>query len=145
MIMPEDTVQLWPLLLYMAAVVAMVSGILAISHVLGQRHREKATGIPYESGMMPTGSARLRFSSDLYLVAMFFVIFDLESIFLFAWAVAARELGWLGYAEMALFSSILLGALVYLWRSGALTWGARRQASRTTEAERMAGNDAATR
>ena len=144
MIMPEHTVELWPLLLYVAVALAMICSILALSHVLGQRHRERATGVPYESGMTPTGSARLRFSSNLYLVAMFFVIFDLESIFLFAWAVAARELGWLGYAEMALFTLILLGALVYLWRSGALQWETRGQAPMPPPAERTAihGDDA---
>ena len=143
--MPEQTVQLWPLLLYMAAVVAMISSILGISHVLGQRHREKATGIPFESGMLPTGSARLRFSSDLYLVAMFFVIFDLETIFLFAWAVAARELGWIGYAEMALFTIVLLGGLAYLWRSGALQWGPRGQTTTPSTPERITDSDIAHR
>jgi NADH-quinone oxidoreductase subunit A len=130
--MPGQTPVLWPLMLYALAVVALVAVIVGLSHVLGQRHRERATGIPYESGMMPTGSARLRFSADFYLIAMFFVIFDLESIFIFAWAVAVRELGWAGYAQVAVFIGILLAALVYLWRSGALNWGpsSRTQAPR---------------
>jgi len=114
---------LWPLGLYFLAVVAMIAGIVAVSYVLGQRHRERATGQPYESGMLSTGSARLRFSADFYLIAMFFVIFDLESVFVFAWAVAAREVGWIGYGVMAVFVTLLLAALAYLWRSGALSWG----------------------
>jgi NADH-quinone oxidoreductase subunit A len=118
-----NPVVLWPLLVYAAAVFVLVGGMLALSYVLGERHREKATGEPYESGIPPTDSARLRFDVKFYLIAMFFVIFDLEAVFLFAWAVAFRELGWLGYAEVAVFVGVLLVALIYLWRVGALDWG----------------------
>jgi NADH-quinone oxidoreductase subunit A len=121
------TTPLWPLAVYALAVVAMVGGILAISYVLGERHREGATGTPYESGMMTTGSARLRFWADFYLIAMFFVIFDLESIFVFAWAIALRELGWAGLVAAGIFIGVLLAALGYLWRSGALDWGGTRR------------------
>ena len=91
--------------------------------MLGQRHRERTTGRPYESGNPLTGSARLRLSISFYLVAMFFVVFDVESIYIFAWAIAWRELGWTGYIEVLIFIGILLAALVYLWRLGALDWG----------------------
>jgi NADH-quinone oxidoreductase subunit A len=114
---------LWPFLVYSVAVVFLAAGMIVVSYVLGQRHREKATGEAYESGMPVTGSARLRFSIDYYLVAMFFVIFDVESIFIFAWAVAWRELGWAGYVELLIFIGIMLAALIYLWRLGALDWG----------------------
>ena len=123
---PVQSAPLWPLVLYVAVVVLMVAGLLVLSYFLGERHRQRTTGQPYESGMPPTGSARLRFSADFYLVAVFFVIFDLEAVFIFAWAVAARQLGWLGYAEMSVFVGVLLAALVYLWRCGALDWGTRR-------------------
>ena len=113
----------WPLLIYFLAVATLVAAIVALSHVLGQRHREGSTDVPYESGMPPTGSARLRVSADFYLIAMFFVIFDIESIFVFAWAVAAREIGWGGYVALLVFIGTLLAALVYLWRSGALNGG----------------------
>ena len=93
---------------------------MAISYVLGQRHDEHATGQPYESGILSEGSARVHVSSKFYLVAMFFVIFDLEAIFIFAWAIAARELGWAGYWGILVFVTILLAALAYLWRLGAL-------------------------
>ena len=73
--------------------------------------------------MPPVGSARLRLSAQFYLVAMFFVVFDLESVFLFAWAVSFRQAGWAGYVEMAIFVAVLAVALVYLWRMGALDWG----------------------
>ncbi len=115
---------IWPLGVYFVLVVVLAAGILAFSYVLGQRHRQQATDVPYESGMTPTGGARLRFPVDFYLVAMFFVIFDLESVFLFVWAVAVRELGWAGYVEVLIFMAVLLAALAYLWRSGALDWRA---------------------
>lgn len=116
---------LWPLVVYFAAVIILVAGILILSYVLGQRHMERATGEPYESGMIPTGSARLRFDVKYYLVAMVFVIFDLESVFIVAWAVAFRELGWAGYIEMLVFVAVLVAALIYLWRLGGLDWSER--------------------
>jgi NADH-quinone oxidoreductase subunit A len=118
---------LWPFLAYFMVVVLLAAAIIVVSYVLGQRHRESATGQVYESGMPATGSARLRFSVDYYLVAMFFVIFDVESIFIFAWAIAWRELGWAGYVEVLIFIAIMLAALVYLWRVGALDWGTTRR------------------
>ena len=115
----------WPLAIYFAAVVIIVAGILTLSYVLGEKHKQRTTGEPYESGMPPTGSARLRFDVKFYLVATFFVVFDLEAVFLFAWAVAARELGWAGYIEVTVFIGVILAALVYLWRIGALEWGSQ--------------------
>jgi len=113
---------LWPLAVYAAAVLLLVSGMIGLSYLLGERHREPATGDPYESGILSTGSAEVRLSVSFYLVAMFFVIFDVEAVYLFAWAVAARELGWSGYAEVLLFTALLVAALAYLWRLGALDW-----------------------
>jgi NADH-quinone oxidoreductase subunit A len=124
---------LWPLLLYFAVVLVLVAGMLGLSYVLGERHREKATGKPYESGIPPIGSARLRFDVKFYLIAMFFVVFDLEAAFLFAWAIAFRDLGWLGYAEVVVFVGVLLVALIYLWRVGALDWSPSRRRSRAAE------------
>jgi NADH-quinone oxidoreductase subunit A len=97
--------------------------MLLLSSVLGQRHQERATGSPYECGILSEGSARIRLSAKLYLVAMFFVIFDLEAVIVLAWAVAGRELGWSGYCEILIFILVLLAALLYLWRLGALDWG----------------------
>ena len=114
---------LWPLAVYVAIVGMLVIAMLSLSFVLGQRHTDRATGSPYESGILSEGSARVRFSAKFYLVAMFFVIFDLEAVFLFAWAVAVRETGWTGYAEALLFIMVLLATLIYLWRVGALDWG----------------------
>jgi NADH-quinone oxidoreductase subunit A len=113
---------LWPLAVYAAAVVLLVAGMIGLSYLLGERHRDPATGDPYESGILSTGSAEVRLSVSFYLVAMFFVIFDVEAVYLFAWAVAGRELGWSGYAEVLVFVGLLAAALVYLWRLGALDW-----------------------
>ncbi len=117
---------LWPLVLYFALVIFVVTAMLVLSYLLGQHHREKQTGQPYESGIVSIGSARLRFSAQFYLIAMFFVIFDLESVFLVAWAVALQKVGWTGYVEALIFVGILVIALIYLWRMGALDWGPRR-------------------
>lgn len=114
---------LWPLAAYFAAVIVLVATMIALSFVLGQRHMERATAEPYESGIVSHGDARIRLSAKFYLVAMFFVIFDLEAVYLFAWAIAVPELGWLGYAVVLVFVGILLAALAYLWRLGALDWG----------------------
>jgi NADH-quinone oxidoreductase subunit A len=113
---------IWPLVAYFAFVVFLVTAVLFVSYLLGPRHSEPATGEPYEGGIVSEGSARVRFSVRYYMVAMFFVVFDLEAVFLFAWAVTARELGWVGYCEVVLFVGVLVAALIYLWRVGALDW-----------------------
>jgi len=118
---------LWPMAVYFGVVVALVAAMLGLSYVLGQRHRERATGAFYEGGIKSEGSARVRLSARFYLVAMFFVVFDLEAVFIFAWAVAARELGWAGYWEILIFIALLVAALVYLWRAGSLDWAAVRR------------------
>ena len=117
---------LWPLGVYAALVAILVGAMLGLSYVLGQRHHDRSTDYPYESGILSEGSARVRLSAKFYLVAMFFVIFDLEAVFIFAWAVAVRETGWIGYAEVSIFIFVLLVALAYLWRVGALDWGSGR-------------------
>lgn len=117
---------LWPLGVYVALVLGLVGAMLGLSFLLGQRHRDHSTDSPYESGILSEGSARVRLSAKFYLVAMFFVIFDLEAIFIFAWAVAVRETGWAGYGVVSTFIFVLLVALGYLWRVGALEWGSGR-------------------
>lgn len=118
---------LWPLGVYFAAVVLLVAAMLGLSHVLGQRHHDRQTDSPYESGILSEGSARARLSANFYLIAMFFVIFDLEAVFVFAWALVARELGWAGYLSMSIFVGLLAVALGYLWRIGALDWGRKQR------------------
>ncbi|HTU00862.1 MAG TPA: NADH-quinone oxidoreductase subunit A [Candidatus Sulfotelmatobacter sp.] len=120
----------WPLVVYVGAALFVVVGMVGLSFLLGERHAEHATGEPYESGIVSTGTAHIRFSAKFYLVAMLFVIFDLEAVFLFAWAVACRRAGWSGYVGMLLFVLVLLVGLVYEWREGALDWGSSRRLRR---------------
>ncbi len=110
------------IILYFAAVVAVV-GVMLLSYFLGQRHNDRATGTPYEGGIKETGSARVRFDVQFYLIAAFFVIFDVESVFLVTWSVAARELGVQALIHIVIFVALLLSALFYLWRIGALAIG----------------------
>jgi NADH-quinone oxidoreductase subunit A len=119
----QNTVALWPLLLYGGIVLGLVCIMLGLSFILGQRHKERATDEPYEGGILSTGSARLRFSSQFYLIAMLFVIFDVETIFIFSWAIAFQELGWFGYFGVGIFVILLFVVLIYEWRNGALDFG----------------------
>jgi NADH-quinone oxidoreductase subunit A len=134
---------MWPLLLYFVLVLLLVSGMLLVSYVLGERHRERATGVPYEAGIESEGSARVRRTAKFYMIAMFFVVFDLEAVFLFSWAVAARELGWTGFCEAAIFTVILLAALLYLARVRALNWLERKITSTTGVRDAVVGNQTA--
>lgn len=115
----------WPLLAYAFLVIFLVAAIIAVSYILGPRHRNREPFQPYESGVSTTGSARLRFSVRFYLVAMFFVVFDIAAVFLFAWAVAFRELGWEAYIAVLVFSLMLLMMIFYLGRSGGLDFVSR--------------------
>ena len=124
---------LWPLGIYCAAAVIVVMAMIGVPFVLGERHMDRATGEPYESGIASTGSAHVRFDVKFYIIAMLFVIFDLEAVFIFAWSVALREAGWAGYIEILVFVGVLLAALVYLWRLGALEWGSRGRKGRNAE------------
>jgi NADH:ubiquinone oxidoreductase subunit 3 (chain A) len=117
------TIPLWPLLLYTALVAILLIIILSLSYILGQRHRDRATGEPYEGGIVQAGSARLRFSAQFYLVAMLFVIFDVEAVFIMLWALGFYELGWPGYIGVAIFIGQLVVVLIYEWGIGALDVG----------------------
>jgi NADH-quinone oxidoreductase subunit A len=117
----------WALPVYGALVIVVVLGMLLLSHFLGERGRERKKDKPYESGVESTGSAAIRFDVQHYIVAMIFIIFDLETVFIVAYAIAFHGLGWPAYAGIVLFIATLLAVLVYLGRAGALTW-ARRHA-----------------
>ena len=119
-IMGSET--LWPLGLYFLIALVVAGSMIGLSFVLGERHSDRATGQPYESGIVSTGSARVRLSVKFYIVAMLFVIFDLEAVFIFAYAVAYEEVGWPGYAGLVVFVAILVVALIYEYRMGALDW-----------------------
>ena len=123
MLTSDVLMNLWPAAVYFIAVIVLISAMLGISFVLGEHHKGHATDEPYESGEPIIGTARQRLTAKYYLVAVFFVIFDLESVFVIAWAVAIRQLGWAGYAEIMVFIGVLVAALVYIWRLGGLDWG----------------------
>lgn len=117
---------LWPLVVYFTFVIILVLGILGISALLGEKTPiQRATGEPFESGIVHLGSSNIPIAVEFYLVAMFFVIFDLETVFIFAWAIAFYELGVFGYLAISIFIFILVIALVYEWKSGALDWGVK--------------------
>lgn len=115
--------ELLPFIVYFGAVILLVLTMLGLSWLLGQRRANKATNMPFESGVVSVGTPQIHMSVEFYLIAIFFVIFDLETVFIFAWAVAFFELGWQGYAAIMLFILVLTVALIYEWRSGALDWG----------------------
>ena len=118
-----SSLEIWPLVVYFVAVIALVLTMLGLSWLLGEQRANAATNDPFESGVVSVGDAQGRISVDFYLIAIFFVIFDLETVFIFAWAVAFFELGWQGYFAMLVFVGVLVIALIYEWRSGALDWG----------------------
>jgi len=119
----ESSDLLWPVLIYGLIVFTLVGAILVLSYPLGGRHKERATGDPYEGGILSTGSANVRFSSQFYLIAMLFVIFDVETIFIVSWAIAFDELGWYGFVGVVVFIILLVVVLLYEWRNGALDFG----------------------
>lgn len=132
-----------PLLLYIVAVVGVIGVVLAASWFIGAKARHGgARTLPFESGIVPVGDAEeMRLSVEFYLIAVFFVIFDLETIFIIAWAVAFFDVGWRGYIGAGVFIAILLAALVYELRTGALEWGVKRRLERP--GRYASGDDAA--
>ena len=116
-----------PFLFYTALVLAVVVTMLGLSFFLGQRIKRQYKDTPFESGIISVGSAQFRISVHFYLTAILFIIFYLEVVFLFAWAVAVREAGWPGFIEISVFIFILVAALFYLWRIGALDWRTQTQ------------------
>lgn len=129
-----ETNSLLTLGVFVFGVVAVVSVMLG-SYFLGQRHNERATSAPFESGIVVTGSARIRFPAHFYVIAMIFVVFDVESVFLYLWAVDVRELGVAGLTQAALFSAVLLLGLLYLWRLDAFSFGPKLRKPRGTHDE----------
>lgn len=116
-------IRFFPFLIYALAVLLIVVAMIGLSYILGERHKDKFTDQPYESGMPPTGNARLRFSSHFYLIAIFFVIFDLDAAFILVWAASFRELGLPGYIGIVIFIGILIAVLIYEIGIKALDFG----------------------
>ncbi|WP_050491695.1 NADH-quinone oxidoreductase subunit A [Aeromonas dhakensis] len=118
----DIAVQHWAFAVYVVGAICICLIMIGLAALLGGRAYGRAKNKPFESGVDSVGNARLRFSAKFYLVAMFFVIFDVEALYLFAWSVSVRESGWVGFIEATIFISLLLVGLIYLWRIGALDW-----------------------
>jgi NADH-quinone oxidoreductase subunit A len=123
--MPTSATEVYfPVLLQALVAMLLAAGLLTVSFLLGKRVRNRVKDMPYESGIVPTGDARQRFSVKFYLVAMLFILFDIEAIFLYPWAVVYRELGMPGFVEMLVFVILILSGFFYIWKKGALDWAA---------------------
>jgi len=118
--------ELFPLIIYTAATVMIIGGLLLAAWWLGARTTSANKELPYESGVIPSGAARRPLSVPFYLVAIFFIVFDVESAFIFTWAVAWKELGLAGLLHISFFIVALLCGLVWIWIKGGLEWGPSR-------------------
>ena len=127
---PPSFEALMSLGLYALLAVVLISVLLLLARFLGQRTRGDIKGQPYESAVLPTGEARLREPVPFYLVAIFFIVFDVEAVFVVSWAVAYDLLGWAGFWQITFFIIILFLGLVYLWKMGGLDWGSRSERER---------------
>ena len=113
----------WLFLLLLIALAAGFAAVsVALSSIVGPRKPTPEKSAPYECGMPPVGDARERQSVKFYLVAMIFLLFDIELAFIYPWALALRDLGWTGFVQLALFVLLLLAGYIYVWRKGALDW-----------------------
>jgi NADH-quinone oxidoreductase subunit A len=129
--MPKSYTELYfPVLLQALIAMALAAGLLTVSYLLGKRVRNRVKDIPYESGMIPVGDARERFSVKFYLVGMLFILFDIEAIFLYPWVVVYRELKMFGFVEMLIFVILILSGFFYIWKKGALDWAEKALSGR---------------
>jgi NADH-quinone oxidoreductase subunit A len=121
--MPTSATEVYfPVLLQALVAMALAAGLISVSYLLGKRVKNRVKDMPYESGIVPTGDARQRFSVKFYLVGMLFILFDIEAIFLYPWAVVYRELMMPGFIEMLIFVILILSGFFYIWKKGALDW-----------------------
>src|SRR3984885_447803 len=129
--MPDSYPELYfPILVQAVIAMVVAAALITISYVFGKRIRNRVKDMPYESGIVPTGDARQRFSVKFYLVAMLFILFDIEAIFLYPWAVVYRELLMPGFIEMLIFVILILSGFFYIWKKGALDWSGETSTSR---------------
>jgi NADH-quinone oxidoreductase subunit A len=129
--MPNSYTEVYfPVLVQAIVAMALAAGLLSASYLLGKRVRNRVKDMPYESGIVPTGDARHRFSVKFYLVAMLFILFDIEAIFLYPWVVVYRELRMFAFVEMLIFVVLILSGFFYIWKKGALDWSSADLSSR---------------
>jgi NADH-quinone oxidoreductase subunit A len=117
---------IFSLVIFALMVTAVIGLLLFIASWLGEKKPNTEKLRPYESGVIPTGSARLRYPVPFYLVAIFFLLFDVEAAYIFSWAIAWEKLGWAGWLRISFFIAVLILGLVYVWRKGGLEWGPTR-------------------
>lgn len=111
-----------PILLFMVVAFVMGAAAVVLSFLLARHNPDKEKNAPYECGFEPFGDARRKFDVRFYLVAILFIIFDLEIAFLFPWAIAFADIGWFGFSSMMIFLAVLTVGFVYEWKKGALEW-----------------------
>lgn len=121
--MPHTPAEQWlPVLLQMALAMIIAAALVTLSFALGRRVKNRVKDMPYECGIAPTGDARERFSVKFYLVAMLFILFDIEAIFLYPWAVVYKQLKMFGFLEMLIFVVLILAGFFFIWKKGVLDW-----------------------
>ena len=121
--MPQTYAEYYfPVLVQIVIAALVAAGLIGVSALLGKRAKSPQKDMPYESGMIPSGTARERFSVKFYMVAMVFILFDIEAIFLYPWAVVYRQLKLFGFFEMLLFIGLVVVGFFYIWKKGALSW-----------------------
>ena len=121
--MPTSYTEVYfPVLLQVAIAMAVATLMLGLSYLLGKKVRNRVKDMPYESGIIPIGDARQRFSVKFYLVGMLFILFDIEAIFLYPWAVVYRQLKMFAFVEMLIFIVLILCGFFFIWKKGALDW-----------------------
>jgi len=129
--MPNSYTEVYfPVLVQALLAMATAAGLLSVSFLLGKHVRNRVKDMPYESGVVPTGDARRRFSVKFYLVAVLFILFDIEAIFLYPWVVVYRELKMFAFVEMLVFVLLILAGFFYVWKKGALDWSGAGTAGR---------------
>lgn len=111
------------LVIYGAIVIGIIASLLFIASRIGEKKKQGDKLLPYESGIIPTGTARLRYPVPFYLVAIFFLLFDVEGAYIFSWAIAWETLGWSGWFQISFFIAVLIAGLAYVWKKGGLDWG----------------------
>ncbi|MGH7681369.1 MAG: NADH-quinone oxidoreductase subunit A [Candidatus Eiseniibacteriota bacterium] len=119
---PNSTAAFIPILMMVLVAAGFAAGTILASHFLGRRVNDPAKLAPYECGVTPVGTARERFHTRFYLIAMLFIVFDIETVFIYPWAVVYKQLAIFGLIEMGVFVAILLAGLAYVWGKGALEW-----------------------
>ncbi len=133
----DQIAQVWPIAAYFLILAGMLIVMMLLSYFLGPRSKQRAKNTPYESGIISVSNNKTRFTNHFFLYAIFFVIFDLETIYLFAWVIAFDDVGWAGFIEASIFIVILLAALIYLIRIGALELKKHHQPFRHRQLQRQ--------